>query len=128
MPANRHEFSKRVKEQAIKRATNPVTFSVHCEKCTRKLPSTGEVPHFVRTEFDHRIEAALDGPGTLENCVVLCKFCHQIKTSERAPILAKGRRIKEKRLGIRTRKKTRPMAGTKRSKWKKKLDGTVERR
>lgn len=111
---HRDEFSKATKIAAFQRAKG------RCEcGCGVKI-ITGEV------EYDHRIEVALGGDNSLENCRVMRAKCHRSKTSERAAPVAKAKRISERNMGL--RKTSRPFAGNRNSQWKKKMDGSVERR
>ena len=68
-----------------------------------------------------------DGSGELSNCQVLCKLCHRDKTKRDVKLIAKSKRIQDKRIKAR-KPKGRPMPGTKRSGWRKRMDGTVEKR
>lgn len=112
----RREFPKSVKLAAFQRCKGI------CEcGCGVKIIA-GDGP-----EYDHRIEDALGGEPMLENCVVLRKRCHKSKTRSRTPALTKARAVSEKAIGARA-SKSRPMPGTKASGWKKKMDGSVERR
>jgi 5-methylcytosine-specific restriction endonuclease McrA len=91
-----------------------------CEKCGDKI--------YTRAEYDHAVPAAVGGGNEFENCRVLCQFCHAEKTNKRdKPEIAKTARIIEKRAGVR-KPKGQPMIGTKASGWRKRMDGTVERR
>lgn len=109
----RHEFSAKVKAAAALRAKG------HCESCTRKL-MTGDY------HYDHIIADALGGAATLENCSVVCRSCHSEKTTKAdVPAIAKAKRRERKRFGIRKRS---TFACSRDSQWKKKIDGTVERR
>jgi 5-methylcytosine-specific restriction enzyme A len=80
-----------------------------------------------RWEVDHILPRALGGRDTPDNLQVLCRTCHAAKTARQdAPALAKTRRLKARHLGA-----TRPrsiMPGSRRSRWKKGLDGRVELR
>lgn len=109
-------FSRSVKEAILARADGL------CE-CGCEMPLDGDV------HFDHYpTPAAWGGPATVENGRALRKKCHNRITAKiDVPKIAKAKRIVEKRLGLRE-KKGRPMPGTKRSGWKRKVDGTVERR
>lgn len=109
-------FSRDVKMQILKRAEGL------CE-CGCGMPFDGDV------HYDHYpVPAAYGGPATVDNGRVLRVRCHiRITAKVDVPRIAKARRINEKRLGLRE-KKSSPMAGTKRSGWRKKFDGTVERR
>ena len=93
----------------------------NCEAEWCGLPIEPERPH-----YHHIIEAMLKPDNSLENCQVLHVRCHKIITSGRAKPLAKVRRIVNKRAGIKP--KSRPMAGTRASGLKKKINGQVERR
>ncbi|MDF1769858.1 HNH endonuclease [Maricaulis sp.] len=106
-----------------------------CIDCGTKL-SVGEV------EWDHRKERrmAVDEEDAkaredLSNFAGICPTCHLAKTAEWAGIHAKAER-QGGRTGQQARRaagKTQaipsgPMPGTKASGWKRKFDGTVERR
>lgn len=109
----RTEFSAKVKAAAALRANG------HCDECTRRL-MTGDF------HYDHRIPDALGGEATLENCAVLCRSCHSLKTAtEDVPRIAKANRNYRKSRGIRKESK---FACARSSKWKKKVNGTVELR
>lgn len=106
----RREFSAKIKAQAAERANG------HCENCTRKL-MTGDF------HYDHEIPDGLGGEPTLENCRVLCRSCHSEKTMRQdVPMIAKAKRNYRKARGIR---KPSKMAGSRDSRYKRKLDGTV---
>ena len=69
-----------------------------------------------------------DGKPTLENCEVLCGCCHREKTAqEDVPRMAKADRARRKIMDGEKRK-SRPIPGSKASGWRKRMDGTVERR
>jgi 5-methylcytosine-specific restriction enzyme A len=108
----RAEFSKRTRLDAFDRANG------HCEECGNKL-RIGYV------EYHHGSYDRSD--NSLGNVVVLCRFCHRAITRERAPIIAKSNRIRERVAGIK-RIRGRPLPGTRRSGWKHKVNGTWERR
>lgn len=78
-------------------------------------------------EYDHIIEDTLGGGNELDNCAVLDPKCHARKTKARRPEIDKARRGQEKRIGLRE-SRYRPLAGTKRSGWKRSMDGTISRR
>ncbi len=106
----RTEFSAKVKAAAAMRANG------NCEECTRKL-LTGDF------HYDHVIPDALGGEPTLENCAVLCRSCHGIKTAKAdVPRIAKANRNWRKARGIR---KPSQFSCARSSKWKKKLNGEV---
>ena len=110
----RIEFSKPVKRAAYFRSCG------YCEECGSEL-GEGNV------EYDHEISAWMGGEATLENCKCLCKTCHTSKTKNDIKAIAKSKRIRDKLIKAR-KPKGRPMPGTKRSGFRKRMDGTVERR
>jgi len=111
MGVGRTEFPRKVKAAAFERAKG------FCEGCGAKL-ATG------RIEYDHRVPDALGGKPTLDNCVVLCKPCHGEKTARGdVPRIAKAKRQRDRHIGAYTTKSVIP--GSRKSKWKRKLDGTV---
>lgn len=91
------------------------------------------------TEVDHVIPEALGGASTIDNAMLLCTACHRRKTALDVKLIAKAdrqggrsgqyaRRKKRKGKGRSGSIPSRPMAGTKASGFKKKLDGSVQRR
>lgn len=106
----RTEFSAKTKAAAALRANG------HCEECTRRL-GTGDF------HYDHVIPDALGGEPTLENCAVLCRSCHSVKTTKAdVPRIAKANRNFRKARGIR---KPSQFACSRGSKFKKKITGEV---
>jgi hypothetical protein len=70
----------------------------------------------------------LGGTNEAKNLQILCKPCHQSKTSQSdMPCIAKTKRLKARHLGARS-PSTRPLPGSRRSPWKRKLDGSVIKR
>lgn len=110
----RREFSAKVRLAAFDLAGG------QCAICTTKL-SVGKV------RYDHRVPDALGGEPTLSNCQVLCVACHDNKTiGSDVPTIAKSKRIRQKIAGARVQ--PRPMPGSRKSQWKRRMDGTVVRR
>ncbi len=107
----RREFPKSVKLAAWQRCNG------NCEVCHARL-----FPGKFR--FDHNKPDTFGGEPTLENCVVRCWNCDKDKTYKRdIPMVAKSNRVRAKHLGL---KKTRnPLPGSRGSKWKRKMNGTV---
>ena len=106
MSRQRQEFSRKTKALAFARAKGK------CETCGVKIRA-GNGPH-----YDHRIPDAVDGGNDLSNCVVLCKPCHSVKTTETdVPEIAKTKRIRDKHTNAKG-KSQRGFRG-----WKK-FDGT----
>jgi len=86
--SKRAEFSKATKLAAWDRCRGL------CEcGCGQKILGT--------PEYDHVIEETLTHDNSLENCMVMAKRCHRLKTSENRPEIDKTRRILEKRAGVR---------------------------
>lgn len=86
----RREFPARIKAAAALRANG------QCEGCSRRLLA-GDF------NFDHDIPDGLHGEPTLDNCRVLCRSCHSIKTAkEDVPRIAKAKRGHRKHVGIRS--------------------------
>ena|SRR6187399_1085226 len=101
---SRREFSKKVKHAAFVRADG------HCEACSADL--RGKPVH-----YDHDIADDLGGEPTLANAKVLCVPCHKEKTrKDDVPRIAKGRRIRERNMGIRKKRSI--------TQWRK-MDGTI---
>lgn len=105
----RQEFSSKVKLAAWRRSGGYCECGCH----VKIIPGDGP-------EYDHRLEDFFDGPPTLENCVVLRTTCHKAKGKERAPVIAKARRLEKKRAGI-----GKPRSRLSHPTLKRKLDGTV---
>jgi 5-methylcytosine-specific restriction endonuclease McrA len=79
-------------------------------------------------DIDHIIPLALGGTNEPNNLQILCRTCHREKTNQSdIPCIAKTKRLKAKHLGARS-SAYQPIAGSKSSPWKRKLDGNVVRR
>lgn len=111
----RREFPKSVRLAAFKRANG------RCENCSAWL-----VPG--KYAYDHVTPDGLGGEPTLANCKLVCNACHGTKTAEEdVPRMAKADRARRKIMDG-EKKKSRPIPGSKASGWRKRMDGTVERR
>lgn len=92
----RREFTKAIKRDAAARAQG------RCENCSSRL-AYGDY------HYDHVIADALGGEPTLDNCQVLCRTCHSLKTTERdVPLAAKAKRISDRAQGIKKHKRKIP--------------------
>lgn len=96
----RREFPKRVKVAVIKRAT--VNGGVFCEKCG--LPAK-------KFQIDHVIADALGGQPIIENAMLLCDECYNVKNPDDTKKAAKVKRIEAKHLGATMRKARIPNRG-----------------
>lgn len=109
---SRREFPAKVRLAAFQRAGEC------CESCGVRLQAG-------RIHYDHVIPDALGGEPTLENCECLCAACHGRKTAgQDVPRIAKAKRQQASHIGAKPPSKT-PMPFGRRSKFKKKLNGTV---
>lgn len=95
-----------------------------CACCTRRIMG-GELWH-----LDHIIALENGGTNDPSNLQVLCANCHKTKTKDDHGKAAKSRSVAVAHIvpTSQRQKRGKPMPGTKRSGWRKKIDGTVERR
>ena len=111
----RVEFSKKTKLQAFQRSGG------RCERCTSLL-------YPGKFDYDHIVPSEFSGDNSLENCKVLCAACHSTKTARQdIPAIAKSTRVRNKHIGAKA-KNGPAIPGSKRSGWKRKMDGTVVKR
>ena len=93
-----------------------------CAACTQKIDA-GKV-----WDIDHILPLALGGTNAPDNLQILCRPCHRSKTTQSdIPRIAKTKRLKAQHLGARA-PSIRPIPGSRRSPWKRKMDGSVVRR
>lgn len=90
-----------------------------CGNCTARLGPSSPA------EFDHIIALADGGENRENNLWPLCRPCHALKTGKEAAERAWVRDQQKKQYGVR---KKASMPGSRDSKWKRKMDGTVVRR
>lgn len=95
-----------------------------CHKCTRKIIA-GE-----RWYDEHLISLGNGGTNEWSNRVLTCCNCFHPKNAEDAKKLAKTRRIAVNTIIPLSQRQKRgpPMPGSKRSRFKKHMDGSVSRR
>lgn len=94
-----------------------------CYLCHRKI-GPGEL-----WDVEHELALALGGKDDFSNWFPAHADCHRGKggkTANDIKMISKADRVAKKNLGIRPKNKSIP--GSKASGWKRKLDGTVERR
>ena len=91
-----------------------------CTHCCRKI-RPGD-----KWQLDHKVALINGGEHRESNLQLLCDWCHAKKTRRDVAEKAVTARKRQANLGI--RKTRRPMPGSKASGWRKRMDGTVERR
>jgi len=77
-------------------------------------------------EIEHVVAVSLGGLNVESNLAPVLVEPHKEKTRRDVAIKAKIARQRNKHLGIKSKK--RPMFGSRASGWRKRMDGTVERR
>jgi 5-methylcytosine-specific restriction endonuclease McrA len=93
-------------------------FGGNCAKCTRKLEPG-------KWACDHVVALINGGPHAESNLQPLCVSpCHSAKTREDVAIKSVVYRKAASHAGIRLRK-SRPLPGSRNSRFKKRIDGTV---
>lgn len=71
-----------------------------CEDCGVKIRA-GNGPH-----YDHSTPDVVGGPPTFDNCRVLCRTCHGVKTSTvDIPAIARTKRIRNKHINASDKKR-----------------------
>jgi 5-methylcytosine-specific restriction protein A len=96
-----------------------------CEGACGGRKIRGEVWH-----LDHIIALECGGTNDPSNLQVLCAWCHKAKTKGDHATAAKIRAVATAHVVpvSQRQKRGKPLPGTKRSGWKRKMDGTWERR
>lgn len=90
---SRQEFPPKIRLAAWERARGL------CECCGVKI-RPGNGPH-----YDHRVPDAVGGGPTLDNCQVLCRSCHGVKTNEEdIPAIAKTKRIRNRHVNAESKR------------------------
>lgn len=122
----RKEFPKSVKREALLRAdglcegTGPLYGLPEGVRCNLNL-SYG-------VHFDHVVADGLGGKNDLENCIATCPKCNLFKAYKfDTPRIAEMKRQRDRNQGIK-RRKGPPMPGSRASGFKRKMDGSIERR
>jgi len=78
-------------------------------------------------QIDHKVALINGGQHRETNLQPVLDAPHKAKTAEDVKIKAKNDRVRKKHLGIKPKSK-RSIPGSKDSRWKRKIDGTIERR
>lgn len=92
-----------------------------CHICGEKIDAGRE-----SYDIEHVIPLGLGGTeGKMdENLQPAHTSCHKGKTAEDKGQIAKSKRMRQRSMGI-TRQSASPLPGGRKSKWKRKIDGTV---
>lgn len=92
-----------------------------CRQCTRQV-GAGREPF----AFDHVVALANGGEHAEGNLQLLCQTCHAVKT--RADVAEKSAVYRKRAKHLSIKKAARPMPGSRASKWKRRMDGTLVER
>jgi 5-methylcytosine-specific restriction protein A len=113
---------KRVRITAKMRADIFLRHGGLCHLCSMKVIPGEE------WDVSHDIPLEAGGKDDESNWLVAHRKCHRVHTSKvDMPLIAKVKRVRQKHLGANLKSKN-PLPGSKSSKWKRKMDGTVVRR
>ena len=95
----RREFSRAVRAAAFLRAEGRCeNIDADGDRCAQKL-GPGNV------NYDHIIADSIGGEPTLDNCAVLCRAHHAVKTATLdTPRAAKVKRIRDKHFGMKPKR------------------------
>lgn len=111
------------KRKSLSKSGKVKLFKAHggiCHVCAGKI-QVGEA-----WDADHVIPLEMGGEDGGENLKPAHVKCHRAKTRKDAGDIAKAKRREANNIGA--KQSRNPMPGSKRSGWKKRMDGTVERR
>lgn len=108
----RREFPAKVK------AAEWLAAGGRCRDCTAKCGPGN-------AEYDHAIADGLGGAADAQNCRLLCRACHAVKSATHdTPAIAKAKRREAAHIGAKAPSRA-TIPGSRRSPFKKRLDGTV---
>lgn len=127
MASNRKEFTLKTKRAAFERCC--VDGMPRCEGFVPS-PADGLLDRCEADlrnrpfHYDHDDADFFSKDNSIENCAVLCEPCHRQKTKTiDTPKISKARRLDKAR--SKTKRRGAPMPGTRASRFKHKIDGTV---
>lgn len=107
----RREFPTKVRVAAFQRSGGL------CETCSGRL-------YVGKITYDHILPDWLGGEPTLANCQVLCSACDKVKTRADVGRIAKTKRVEARHTGAKAPSRN-PLPGSRRSPWRKKINGEV---
>ena len=93
-----------------------------CHWCRLKIDGGRE-----RWDVDHVVALELGGEDGGANLQPIHEACHRTKTAGDAGAIAKAKRQAQRSAGVK-RQPRNPIPGSKASPWRRRLDGTTERR
>ena len=121
---DRLEIPKPVKLQVFERAGGPG--NVCCEGCTLRLGGKPFEYHHCRAEWTQNVPISERDPIIAADVKLLCIPCHDEISAKDTTARAHGKRIVAN--AARAKRPSRPMAGSRASGWRHRMDGTWERR
>jgi 5-methylcytosine-specific restriction endonuclease McrA len=89
-----------------------------CHLCGQRISPARDL-----WEADHIRRHAEGGEESVENLWPAHEACHKAKSRKDTTDIAKGKRVAAKHYGI--KRTARPIAGSRSTKWKKKMNGQV---
>lgn len=118
-------FSKPIKREALKRSGGKCEAFGELYGLPAQIRCGADLGYGV--EFDHAILWANSRDSSLSNCLAVCPSCHRYKSAKHdTPLAAKTVRQADKHAGIRHTRN--PLPGSRKSKWKRRMDGSVVER
>lgn len=88
-----------------------------CQLCGMKIAAGAGF------DVDHITPLELGGEDDTPNFQVVCRPCHRIKTAQDVTAIRKAQRREARQIGARVSRN--PLPGGRKSKWRKRLDGSV---
>lgn len=120
----RTEFTRKTRRDALRRADGACEASGPRYSLAEGTRCNAPLSYGV--EFDHDVPNELGGDNSLENCRAICIRCHKAKTRLDIGSIRKADRARDKATGA--KQSRNPVPGSRNTKWRKRMDGSVERR
>jgi 5-methylcytosine-specific restriction endonuclease McrA len=112
-PEKRHPLTRKQRVEVF------MSTDGRCYVCGQKLRGDA-------WEAEHPQALALGGSDGIADLRPICRPCHKPKTADDKRAIEKCKRVRDRHIGAK-RSRT-PLPGSRASGWKRKMDGTVERR